>query len=167
MLLIMSVHPRRHVEQIKAIRKGDRAYIEDNAAARQELAALIARLDARRFHCAVGFGWTVATLLCHLAFWDRLALSRLTEWESGQIETSRLGAQAIDGINEGVKAISQAVPGPAAARLALDSATAVDLRVEGIADELRARIVQAGFERILRRSLHRREHLRKIEEALG
>ncbi len=146
---------------------GDRTFIEDNAAARQELAALIARLDERRLHCAVGSGWTVATLLCHLAFWDRLALSRLKAWESGPIDASPLGAQAIDSINEAVRAISQAVPGSEAARLALDSAAAVDLRVEGIGDQRRARIVDAGFEHILRRSLHRREHLRKIAEALG
>jgi hypothetical protein len=145
----------------------DRALVEENHAARQELADLIARLDERSFQCAVGSGWTVSTWLCHLAFWDRLALTLLTEWEGGRFETARLSPQAIDSINEAVRAVSQAVPGPAAAKLALDSAAAVDSRVEEIGDELCERIVAAGFERSLTRSLHRREHLRRIGEALG
>jgi hypothetical protein len=145
----------------------DRTFVEENQAARQELVDLIVRLDERSFQCAVGSGWTVSTLLCHLAFWDRMALFLLRKWESGGHEPSKLGSQSIDPINEAVKAISQAVPGPAAARLALDSAAVVDSRVEGIGDELCGQIVSAGFERRLRRSLHRREHLQKIREALS
>lgn len=145
----------------------DRSFVEENRAARQELADLIARLDERSFQCVAGSGWTVSTLLCHLAFWDRRALFLLTEWEGGRFETARLSSQAIDSINEAVKAVSQAVPGPAAARLALDGAAAVDSRVAEIGDELCGRIVAAGFERSLRRSLHRREHLQKIREALS
>jgi hypothetical protein len=145
----------------------DKTFVEENQAARQELAELIARLDERSFQCAAGSGWTVSTLLCHLAFWDRMALAMLTKWGSGGGEPPRLSAQSIDSINEAVKAISGAVPGPAAARLALDSAAAVDRQVEGIGDELRGRIVSAGFERSLMRSLHRREHLRRIREALS
>jgi hypothetical protein len=64
-----------------------------------------------------------------------------------------------------VRTVSQAVPGTEAARLALDSAAAVDSMVEGISDELCSQIVRTGFERSLRRSLHRREHLQKIKTA--
>ena len=78
----------------------------------------------------------------------------------------RLSPKSIDSINEAVRAVSQAVPGSEAARLALDSAAAVDSLVEGISDELCSQIAGAGRERYLRRSLHRREHLRKLQEAL-
>jgi hypothetical protein len=145
----------------------DRAFIEENSAARRELAELIAHLDERSLQSAVASGWTVSTLLCHLAIWDRMALFCLRKWQAGGHPPSRLGPQSIDSINEELAAISQAVPGPAAARLALDSAAAVDSLVEGIAGELRHRVVTAGFERYLRRSLHRLEHLRRIREALG
>ena len=146
---------------------GDKAFVKENEAARQELAELIARLDEPSLQCAVGSDWTVATLLCHLAFWDQRVLFLLGKWESGRLETSHLSAQSVDSINEAVKAISQAVPFPAAAKLALDSAAAVDGRVAGISDELCEQIAGAGFERGLRRSLHRREHLQKIKEALS
>jgi hypothetical protein len=145
----------------------DRTFVEQNRAAHRELADLIAQLDERSFHLAAGSGWTVSALLCHLAFWDRLALSCLKQWQSGGQAPTRLSPQSIDSINEAVQAISQAVPGPTAAKLALDSAAAVDSLVEGIAGELCGQIVSTGFERLLRRSLHRREHLRKIKEALS
>lgn len=145
----------------------DRTFVAENQAARQELAALIARLDEHSFQCAVGSGWTMSTLLCHVAFWDRLALSVLTKSENGGEQPTRLIPQSIDSINEAVSAVSQAVPGPAAAKLALNSAADVDRLVEGIGGELCDQIVQAGFGRFLGRSLHRREHLRKIKEALG
>ena len=65
-----------------------------------------------------------------------------------------------------MNAISQAVPGAAAAKLALDAALAVDSLLASISDELIGQLVSAGFERYLRRSLHSREHLQKIKEAL-
>ena len=66
----------------------DRTFVEENAESRQELAHLIARLDERSFHRPVGSGWTVATLLCHLAFWDRRTLFLLKEWKSGRPDPS-------------------------------------------------------------------------------
>jgi len=91
----------------------------------------------------------------------------LGEWQRGKFETARLSPQSVDSINEAVKAISRAVPGPAAAKLALDSAAALDSKLAQIGDELVGQILSAGYERGLRRSLHRREHLQKIREALA
>jgi hypothetical protein len=145
----------------------DRSYIQENQAARQELAQLIAELDERAFARPVGTGWTVATSLCHLAFWDQRALFVLSEWErSGHIDPPRLDPQTVESINAGVTAIAHAVPGPAAARLALNSAAAVDARLAGLSNESIDRLVAIGFDRYLRRYLHRREHLRALRRAL-
>ncbi len=144
-----------------------RSFIQENEAARVELGEFIARLDERSFNSAVGSGWTISTSLCHLAFWDHRVLFLLRKWESsGQIETSRLSSQSIDSINQAVNAVSQAMPGSAAAKLALDCALAVDSYLTGISDELIGQLVSAGLERYLRRSLHRCEHLQKMREAL-
>lgn len=145
----------------------NRDFVEENRAARLELGELIGRLDASSFDCAVGTGWTVSTLLCHLAFWDRRAVFLLRKWQSGEFEPSVLSSLSIDSINQAVKTMSHAVPGPEAARLALESAAAVDSQVMQTSDELVNKILSAGFERFLRRSLHRREHLQKIKEALA
>jgi hypothetical protein len=86
----------------------------------------------------------------------------LNEWErTGQPETSRLSSQSVNSINQAVAAISQAVPGAAAAKLALNTALAVDSVLASISDELISQLVSAGFERYLKRSLHRRDIFRK------
>jgi hypothetical protein len=145
----------------------DRSFVDENDVARVELGEFIAGLDERSFKCPLGSDWTISTCLCHLAFWDNRVLFLLNEWErTGQIETSRLSSQSVNSINQAVNAISQAVPGVAAAKLALDTALAVDSRLASISDELIDQLISAGFERYLKRSLHRREHLQKIKEAL-
>jgi hypothetical protein len=145
----------------------DRSFVDENDAARVELSEFIAGLDERSFKCPVGSGWTILTCLCHLAFWDHRVLFLLNEWgRTGQLETSRLSSQSVNSINQAVNAISQAVPGAAAAKLALDSALVVDGQLASISDELISQLVSAGFERYLKRSLHRREHLQKMKEAL-
>jgi len=145
----------------------DRSFVDENDAARGELSEFIARLDEHSFEFPVGSGWTISTCLCHLAFWDHRVLFLLNEWQrTGQFETSRLSAQSVNSINQAVNALSQAVPGAAAAKLALDSALAVDSQLALISDELIGQLVSSGFERYLKRSLHRREHFQKIQEAL-
>jgi hypothetical protein len=145
----------------------DRSFVDENDAARVELSEFIAGLDERSFKCPVASGWTISTCLCHLAFWDHRVLFLLNEWgRTGQLETSRLSSQSVNSINQAVNAISQAVPGAAAAKLALDTALALDSLLATISDELISQLVSAGFERYLKRSLHRREHLQKIREAL-
>lgn len=145
----------------------DRSFVDENDAARVELSEFIAGLDERSFKCPVGSGWTISTCLCHLAFWDHRVLFLLNEWgRTGQLETSRLSSQSVNSINEAVNAISQDVPGAAAAKLALDTALAVDSLLASISDDLISQLVSVGFERYLKRSLHRREHLQKMEAVL-
>jgi hypothetical protein len=145
----------------------DRSFVDENDAARVELSEFIAGLDERSFKCPVGSGWTISTCLCHLAFWDHRVLFLLNEWErTGQLERSRFSSQSVSSINQAVNAISQAVPGAAAAKLALDAALAVDSLLASISDEMIGQLVSAGFGRYLKHSLHRREHLHKIKEAL-
>jgi hypothetical protein len=69
-------------------------------------------------------------------------------------------------INEAVNMIALRIPAPAAIALAVESAAAVDTLIGTIDEELAERIIAAGFERYLRRSCHRREHLRRIRRAL-
>ena len=139
----------------------------DNDASRAELKELADRLDAGSVTCSIDSTWTVATSLCHLAFWDQRAFFQLKQWQkSGSVEAVRLDSQTVDSINEAVNMIALQVPGPAAIAFALNSADSVDAFVATIGEELADRITAAGFERYLRRSLHRREHIRKIRTAL-
>ncbi|MGA2181922.1 MAG: DinB family protein [Bryobacteraceae bacterium] len=142
-------------------------FVRENQASRHELQALTASLSDEGFARDLGNGWTVSTVLCHLAFWDRLVLRRVREWQRSGFEAVRLAPPAVDSINEAAREISRAVPGREAARIALESAEEIDAQVERLSSELIDQINAGGFERVLRRSLHRREHLRRIREALG
>jgi len=70
--------PARFRDDWKSALRGNsminRSFIQENEAARVELSELIARLDERSFNSATGSGWTIATTLCHLAFWDQRVL---------------------------------------------------------------------------------------------
>ena len=141
-------------------------FVRENEVSLRELQAVIEGLNENDFGREVGAGWTVATLLCHLAFWDQRTLYLLKEWQRSQFEAFRLSPQAIHSINEATKTLVQAIPSRAAAQLALASAEAVDSEVAKLRGDLIQQIVTAGFERALRRSLHRRGHLSRIQEAL-
>lgn len=139
----------------------------ENAEALAELKALAPMLDEADLARAVG-SWTVATSLCHVAFWDRRALAELSRWRTtGTAEAVRMDPRSVESINAAVNAIALAVPGPAALSLAVDAAETVDAFIASLGDALVGQIASAGFERYLRRSLHRREHIRAIREVLS
>ena len=148
-------------------RMANRAFSLENDSTRAELSGLLSGLDAASLNRRIGSTWTIGTSLCHLAFWDQRALFQLKHWQkTGTVETAQLDSQSIDSINQALNMIALEVPGEAAIALALESAAAVDAFVAGIDAELEERIRAAGFERYLRRSLHRRDHLQRIRAAL-
>ncbi len=141
-------------------------FVQENVASRKELEAFIAQLGDSDLGREVGNGWTISTVLRHLAFWEQRVLYLLRQWRDGQFEAFRLTPQAINSINEAGRAIARAVPGRAAAQLALDSAEATDAQIAQVPEDLAERICAAGLDRMLNRSLHRREHLSKVKDKL-
>ena len=144
-----------------------RDFAEENNASRLELGKLIERLDEPSLNIEVAPGWTVSTVLCHLAFWDQRVLFLPKKGKTAGFEACGLTPLNVDSLNHAATSIARAVPGPPAVRLALSSAAAVDSAVAETGGELAGQILAAGCERFLRRSLHRREHLQKIEKVLA
>jgi hypothetical protein len=108
-------------------------------------------------------GWTVATKLAHLAFWDMYYLACVEEWERSGFTSSRTN---VDAINEAVRTVSGRIPAESVVQLVRDAAEAIDRKVEMLTPELVSAIEVAGYTRILHRGLHRREHLDQIERVL-
>jgi hypothetical protein len=135
-----------------------------NAAERERLAKVLADLSDADLARSIGSGWTIATILAHLAFWDQWALLRIERWERERLPPSPTDVEMT---NLTLRAISAAIPPRAAAALALASAEAVDRKVAELSPELAGTFDEAGFGRNLRRSLHRREHLARVAEALA
>jgi hypothetical protein len=96
--------------------------------------------------------------------WDRFVIERLTRWEGSGFEAAVFDA---DVINDAALPGWRAIPGPAARQEVLAAAVQCDERVERVGDELAAAIIGAGRQRMLDRSLHREEHIARIERVSG
>jgi DinB superfamily len=141
----------------------DRGYATENTHERQRLRTLVARLSDDDLTRPLPNGWTVAITLAHLAFWDRQRLALLRRWEREGVKPAPADA---DTINEGVCVRATALPPRTAAQLALDAAEAVDQALEQLSAEMVTQIEVGGQASILRRAVHRRGHLDRIEQAL-
>jgi uncharacterized damage-inducible protein DinB len=144
----------------------DRSYIAENDTQRQRLRALVEKLTDEQLRQPMAAGWTIASVLAHLAFWDQRILVLLEHWEQGKAPRSH-NAEDVNWINDAAKALCLALPPRVAAQLALATADVVDRKVEALPDTRLAANEAAGHPLNLLRAQHRREHLDEIEHALG
>ena len=142
----------------------NRSYAKENAIERERLKALIAKLSDEDLSRQLGDGWTAATLLAHLAFWDQRQRLLLEKWKQTGVGQSPVD---VDIINEAVRELCSAIQPRVAAQLAIDAAEALDHELEQLEPEFIKEIETLENERVFRRSLHRREHLDPIEQAFG
>ncbi|WP_423224635.1 DinB family protein [Candidatus Amarolinea aalborgensis] len=140
----------------------DRSFVERNRASTDRIRALAARLSDVEMQHPVGEHWTVAIALAHLAFWDRRVLYVLDM-------TERDGALFIPQIDIFVNDLSlplwAAIPPRAAAQIAIETAEALDARLESYPAALLEEI-HAYNQRWVVRALHRNEHLDEVDAAL-
>ena len=141
----------------------DRSFIERNRASTNRIRELVARLTEADLQHPVGEHWTVAITLAHLAFWDRRMLYLLEQ-------TEQAGTLVIPELDIFVNDLSlplwAAIPPREAARIAIETAEAVDRRLEDFPPALLAEI-SADSERWLVRAWHRERHLDEVEAALN
>jgi hypothetical protein len=140
----------------------DRSFVESNRASRERIRALATRLtDAELLH-PVGEHWTVAITLAHLAFWDRRVMYVLDMTE----RDGKLFIPEIDiFVNDLSLPLWAAIPPRAAARIGMETAEAVDRRLEAYPPDL-LDVIYEYNRRWVVRALHRNEHLDQAEAAL-
>ena len=140
----------------------DRSFVERNRASTNRIRALVVRLSDEEMQQPVGEHWTVVITLAHLAFWDRRGLYVLDS-------TERDGKLFIPKIDTVVNDLSlplwAAIPPRAAAQIAIETAEALDRRLESFPPALLEEIY-AYNERWVIRALHRNEHLDDVDAAL-
>jgi len=140
----------------------DGSFVASNRASTDRIRALAARLTDEEMQHPVGEHWTVAIALAHLAFWDRRVLYVLDM-------TEREGALFIPTIDIFVNDLSlplwAAIPPRAAAQIAIETAEALDARLESYPPALLEEI-HAYNQRWVVRGLHRNEHLDEVDAAL-
>jgi hypothetical protein len=140
----------------------DRSFVETNHASANRIRRLAARLSDEEMNHPVGDQWTVSIVFAHLAFWDRRVMYVLDM-------TKRDGKLFIPEIDIFVNDLSlplwAAIPPREAARIAIETAEAVDKQLEEFPTALLEEIY-AYSQRWVERSRHRNEHLDEAEAAL-
>jgi uncharacterized damage-inducible protein DinB len=146
----------------------DRTYVQTNREALDRLRALVERASDEDLARPMGDGWTVAGVLGHMAFWDLRIVTALERWGpdgSGPFPTYH--DDAVDWINDAAKPIISALEPQAAARVAIEAATAADGAVANMSDELLEKNAATGGYINQDRADHRLEHLDEIEARLS
>jgi mycothiol maleylpyruvate isomerase-like protein len=140
----------------------DRSFVEKNSVSNERLRSLVGGLTDEQLGRKVGADWTMAIALAHLAFWDRRVQLVLDRTE----RDGKLFAVEINVIvNDVLLPTWAAMPVREAARLAIETAQALDKRLESFPPALLEQ-VNAHNPRWVQRSLHRNEHLDEMDRAL-
>ena len=142
-------------------------YSEQNAESRRRLEELVRGLSRQDLARSTDYGWTVAALLAHLAFWDQRVLNILKRWTEEGLDPSPIDAGVV---NDSLRVICHVLDPDAAVELCLSSAQAVDAELEGLTPErvrqLEEHAAATDTQFRMNRALHRDGHLNDIEALL-
>jgi hypothetical protein len=142
-------------------------YAQQNSESRQRLQSLVDRLSADDLARTTDYGWTVAALLAHLAFWDHRMSNILKRWQTEELDSSEIDSAVV---NDSLRVICHALDPQAAIELALSAAQKIDSELEMLsADDVKkleehAAATNTQFR--MNRSLHRNAHIDDIETLL-
>lgn len=140
----------------------DHSFVELNRAATDRMRALATRLSDEEMRHPVGEHWTVGVVFAHLTFLDRRALYVLDATER---EGKVVNPDYDIFVNDLSLPFWAAIPPRQAARLAIETAEALDRRLEAYPPDL-LELIHAEYKRYVFRAYHRTEHLDEVEAAL-
>ena len=139
-------------------------FVVENRAGLEELIRRVSQLSDDQLAHPMDAGWTVAAVLCHLAFWDLRVVNLIRVWEGKGAGPSQMDT---DIANESMRELLLAIPPRAAVELAIDAATRAEKTVAALSPAQVADIESHGSPVRLNRSIHWRTHLGEIDQALG
>lgn len=139
-------------------------YSQQNTESRQRLNALVRELSDADLACTTDYGWTVAALLGHLAFWDHRMSVVLKRWQTEGLDPSQIDSTAV---NDALRVICNALEPRTAAALAVSAAEKIDAELDMLTAEfvkqLEEHAAATGTQFRMNRSLHRESHIKDIE----
>ena len=144
----------------------DRSHQVQNDKERARLEALVGRLSDADLQRPTSDGWTVASVLAHLAYWDQRTYLLLDRWQREGVAPAAFEGAHVDWINDAAKPMFLALAPRRAADLAVAIAEATDRKVASLSDDLVRRSAAPGSAITLVRADHRREHLDEIERTV-
>jgi uncharacterized damage-inducible protein DinB len=145
----------------------DRSFQRANAESRERLARLVATLTPAQMAIDVGGGWTVASVLAHLGFFDRFHAERWTEMLAGRwsaddeslIAAEHLALKALDPYWAGMDS-------PDLSNLALEATARLDALIANAPNATVDAIERGVAAYLLHRHRHRGEHIDQIERSI-
>src|SRR5215208_3433525 len=96
-------------------------FAQENTQSWRRLETLVRGLSAEDLARSTDYGWTVAALLAHLAFWDQRMIVILRRWLEEGFDPSPTDARAV---NDALKVVCHALDPRAAVELSLAYAEA-------------------------------------------
>jgi hypothetical protein len=143
-------------------------YMQENAAARDRILDTVRGLSADRLATPIEGGWTVAALLAHLAFWDRVHVGRLRRAIEAELAAPPpLPEGTADLVNDAAIPSWLALPGADAVRLFEKASAEADTYLAGMDPTIAEGVRAAGYPRLVERFRHRAEHGDAIAAALA
>jgi Mycothiol maleylpyruvate isomerase N-terminal domain len=143
-------------------------YTQENAESYQRLKSIVHRLTDTDLALSTDYGWTIAALLAHLAFWDQRVLVILRRWQEDGFDESPIDAMAV---NDSLRVICHALDPRRAVELSLFAAEQVDAELDKLTPDFVKKIeehIEATSTQFrMNRSLHRNGHLDDIEVLLN
>jgi len=140
---------------------------DDNRIQNDRLKSVLDKLNPAQWSQDIGGGWSIGTMLCHLAFWDQITSVRLRLWK----EKGRLAAipdeDNINSINDSMRFVCAAIDYERGKTLVKESADEIDSLARSLTPAQLTELESSGRERWFKRSLHRQHHLERIERALA
>src|SRR5262245_6700855 len=116
----------------------DRSYVAENDRERHRLEALVDKLDDKALSQPMPAGWTIASVLAHLAFWDERAILLIDLLKRGTSIPLLENAVDVEWINDAAKPAQLALDPRRAATLAVETARATDQAVAALSEIGRA-----------------------------
>jgi len=142
-------------------------FTQENTESRHHLETLVGGLSDEDLARSTHYGWTVAALLAHLAFWDQRMLVILRRWQEDGFDPSPMDAAAV---NDALKLICHALAPRTAAELAITAAERLDTELETLTPDfvkqIEEHIAATDTQFRMNRALHRSGHLEDIEALL-
>ena len=148
--------------------RGRASFQRTNDESRERLARLAAALTPTQLRVDLGEGWTVASALAHMGFWDRWQAERLAEMLAGNWSAADESVLAAEHLaNEALHPYWASIDAEGIPALALDAATRLDALIATAPDATVEALEGGPSAYLLHRHRHRGEHMDHIERVLA
>jgi len=152
----------------RAPASGQANFQRANDESRQRLASLISTLTPDQLAIDLGEGWTVASALAHIGFWDRWQAARWVEMLAGRWTADDASIIAAEHLaNDALHPYWGAIDATDVPALALEASNRLDALIVSAPDALIDAALASPSAYLVNRFRHRGEHLDHIERALA